>query len=287
MVGRSRMISYTQAIILGLLQGFAELFPISSLGHSVLLPAILGWSIDRSSDHFVAFLVLTHLATALTLLAFFWRDWMLIIGGILRSLRVREIRTDDTYGRLGWLLVVSTVPAGILGLLFEKQLQDNFAAAALVAAMLALNGGVLFAVEVMRKRGEEGSHDDRKLAALSWRQAIGIGIAQCFALIPGFSRTGLTMAGGLVSGLSHENAVRYSFLLATPIILAAAVLKVPDLFTGGGAGLGPALVGAVCAAVSAYLSIRFLLRYFETRTLTPFAVYCALAGSGALGIVAF
>ena len=279
------MITYLQAVILGLLQGFAELFPISSLGHSVLLPAVLGWSIDRASDQFVAFLVLTHLATALTLLAFFWRDWVLIVGGIARSLRMREVRAGDTYARLGWLLVVSTVPAGILGLLFEEQLQSNFAAAGLVAAMLALNGIVLFVVEIMKRGREEGPHDDRKLAGLSWRQAISIGLAQCFALIPGFSRTGLTMAGGLTSGLSHENAVRYSFLLATPIIFAAAVLKVPDLFMNGGGGLGQALVGATCAAITAYLSIRFLLRYFEARTLMPFAVYCAVAGLAALAIV--
>lgn len=279
------MISYLQAVILGLLQGFSELFPISSLGHSVLLPAVMGWSIDRASDEFLAFLVLTHLATSLTLLGFFWRDWVLIVGGILRSLRIREIRTDDTYARLGWLLVVSTVPAGILGLLFEKQLQDNFAAAALIAAVLVINGAVLYAVEIMRKRTEEGAHDDRKLARLSWLQAIGIGVAQCFALIPGFSRTGLTMAGGLVNGLSHENAVRYSFLLATPIIFAAALLKVPDLFANSAAGLGQAVVGAICAAVTAYLSIRFLLRYFQTRTLTPFAIYCAIAGLASLAVL--
>jgi undecaprenyl-diphosphatase len=281
------MISYVQAIILGLLQGFSELFPISSLGHSVLLPAVLGWAIDRASDEFLAFLVLTHLATSLTLLGFFWRDWVLIVGGILRSLRIREIRADDTYARLGWLLVVSTIPAGILGLLFEKQLQNNFAAAALIAAVLVVNGAVLYAVEIMRKRTDEGPHDDGKLARLSWLQAIGIGVAQCFALIPGFSRTGLTMAGGLVNGLSHENAVRYSFLLATPIIFAAALLKVPDLFANGAAGLGQAIIGAVCAAVTAYLSIRFLLQYFQTRTLTPFAIYCAVAGLAALAVLSF
>ncbi len=280
------MISYFQAIVLGLLQGFAELFPISSLGHSVLLPAVLKWPLDRSSDEFVAFLVLTHLATSLVLLAFFWRDWAYIVGGILRSLRLREISVDDTYARLGWLLVVSTVPAGILGLLFEEKLQRNFAAAGLIAVMLTFNGLVLLLVEVLRKPSEEGVHDDHKLAALSWRQAIGIGLAQCLALIPGFSRTGVTMAGGLVNGLSHENAVRYSFLLATPIIFAAAVLKVPDLFTNGaGSGVNQALVGALCAALTAYLSIRFLLRYFETKTLTPFAIYCALAGLIALAIV--
>ena len=200
-------------------------------------------------------------------------------------MRIREIRAEDTYARLGWLLVVSTAPAGILGLLFEERLQQNFATAWLVAAMLVLNGVVLYVVEVMRVPSAEGLHDDRKLAALSWRQAVGIGLAQCFALIPGFSRTGLTMAGGLANGLSHENAVRYSFLLATPIILAAAVLKVPDLFAKGGGGLAQALLGALCAAITAYLSIRFLLRYFETRTLTPFAIYCVIAGLAVLTIV--
>jgi undecaprenyl-diphosphatase len=272
------MISYLQAVSLGTLQGVSELFPISSLGHSVLVPALLGWSIDRSSDAFVAFLVMTHLATALVLLGFFWRDWLRIIAGVLRSLKMREIRQDDIYARIGWLLIVSTVPAGILGLLFEKALQDLFAVAAIVAVALALNGGVLYAVELTRiRRRPEGPPDDQKLAALSWTQAIIIGLAQCLALVPGFSRTGLTMAGGLVCGLSHENAARYSFLLATPIIFAAAVLKVPDLFVGSG-GFRQAFVGALCAGVAAYFSVRFLVRYFEHETLKPFAVYCLLAG---------
>jgi undecaprenyl-diphosphatase len=276
------MTSYFQAILLGLLQGFAELFPISSLGHTVLIPALLGWQIDRSSDPFVAFLVLTHLATALVLLGFFWRDWVKIVGGVLRSLAVREIRPDDTYAKLGWLLIVSTIPAGMLGLLFEERLKQLFAAAPLVAIVLILNGFVLYGVERLRARGvAEGLPDDTKLAALSWPSAVGIGIAQCFALVPGFSRTGLTMGGGLVYGLSHENAARYSFLLATPIILAAAVLKVPDLFANQAAGLPQAIVGAACAGVTAFVSVRFLLRYFETETLTPFAFYCMGAGLGA------
>lgn len=272
------MLTYVQAIVLGLLQGVAELFPVSSLGHTVLIPAILHWNIDRSSDIFVSFLVLTHLATALVLTAVFWPDWLKIIGGLLRSLRDREIRADDTYAKLGWLLVVSTVPAGILGLLFEEMLQALFASASIVAIALILNGGVLFAVERLRRR-ELGISlpDDGKLAELSYASAMLIGIAQCFALIPGFSRTGLTIAGGLERGLGHENAGRYAFLLATPIILAAAVLKLPGLFASG-RGVGEALVGAVCAAASAYLSVRFLLRYFETRTLKPFAAYCIVAG---------
>ena len=277
------MISYFQAVVLGALQGFSELFPISSLGHTVLVPALLGWRLDRSSDAFVAFLVLTHLATALVLVAFFWRDWLAIITGILRSLVERQIRSEDTHAKLGWLLVISTIPAGLLGLLFEEQLQQLFADAALVAVVLMLNGVVLYGVERLRVRGTpEGVYDAGKLATLSWRQAVVIGIAQCFALIPGFSRTGLTMGGGLVCGLSHENAARYSFLLATPIILAAAVLKVPDLFVNGGAGLGAAFAGAGCAGATAFLSVRFLLKYFETDTLKPFAFYCFGAGAAAL-----
>jgi undecaprenyl-diphosphatase len=280
------LISYFQAVLLGLLQGFAELFPISSLGHTVLIPAILHWQIDRSTDAFVAFLVLTHLATALVLLGFFWRDWLKIIGGMLRSLREREIRQEDTYAKLGWLLVVSTVPAGVLGLLFQEQLQNLFATANVVAIALILNGALLYGVELLKRRSaEEGPHDDTKLAALSWPQAIMIGVAQCLALIPGFSRTGLAMTGGLLNGLSHENAGRYSFLLATPIIFAAAVLKVPDLFANSSAGLGEALAGAACAAVSAFFSVRFLVKYFETRSLKPFAIYCVVAGLAALVLV--
>jgi undecaprenyl-diphosphatase len=281
------MISYFQAIVLGLLQGFSELFPISSLGHTVVIPALLGWRIERSSDEFVAFLVLTHLATALVLVGFFWRDWLRIVGGIFRSLKRREIRSDDTYAKLGWLLVVSTIPAGLLGLLFEEQLKQLFAAATVVAIVLMLNGAMLYAVEVLRIRSApEGPRDDRRLGALSWTQAVIIGIAQCFALIPGFSRTGLTMGGGLGCGLSHENAARYSFLLATPIIFAAAVLKVPDLFANGGVGLGQAIVGACCAGVTAFLSVHFLLKYFETDTLKPFAFYCIGAGAAALLVLA-
>ena len=280
------MISYFEAIVLGLLQGFAELFPISSLGHTVLIPAVLHWQVDRSSDAFLAFLVLTHLATALVLIGFFWRDWINIIVGMLRSLRDREIRNDDTYAKLGWLIVVSTIPAGFLGLLFQEQLQTIFASADIVAVALILNGAVLYGVEIARRReAQEGPHDDSKLVGLSYLQAVLIGFAQCVALIPGFSRTGLAMTGGLLSGLSHENAGRYSFLLATPIIFAAAVLKVPDIFEQGGSGVGEALTGAVCAAISAFFSVRFLVKYFETKSLRPFAIYCAIAGVVAMILV--
>lgn len=280
------MITYMQALLLGLLQGFSELFPVSSLGHTALLPSMLGWHLDRSTDAFLAFVVLTHFATALVLLGFFWRDWVEIIGGIFRTLAARRIEPGDTYGRLGWLLVVSTVPAGLIGLVLQHRIEHLFADAAVIAVVLILNGAVLYGVEVVRNRQvEEGPHDDTKIAALSWRQAVIVGLAQCFALIPGFSRTGLTMTGGLAAGLSHENSVRYSFLLATPIIFAAGALKIPVLFLNGGAGLGPAAVGGLCSAVTAYFSVRFLVKYFETKTLTPIAFYCITAGLLAFVVV--
>jgi undecaprenyl-diphosphatase len=276
------MISYVQAAILGLLQGIAELFPISSLGHSVILPSLLGWHLDQSSSQFVTFVVLTHLATALILLGFFWRDWVSIIRGMVRSLYVREISEKDTYAKLGWLIIIATIPVGILGLLFQEHVTQLFAAPRLVAGALILNGVVLYLAEKLRTRAPEGKFNDLIIAKLSWSHAVGIGFAQCLALVPGFSRTGLTMTGGLINGLSHENAARYAFLLATPVIFAAAVLKVPDLFVGGGTVIGPSLLGALCSAIAAYFSVRFLTKYFESKMLTPFAVYCVVAGGVSL-----
>jgi len=279
------LISYGQAIVLGLLQGFSELFPISSLGHSVILPQLLGWDIHQNDDFFVTFLVATHLATALVLLGFFWRDWVRIVRGLGRSLRNREIG-DDSDARLGWLLVVGTVPAGLLGLLLEHALRDLFASGRSAAFFLILNGFMLYGAERLRRRapvveGAEGS-DARIAQRLTWRSALGIGAAQAVALIPGFSRSGATMGGGLLAGLSNEDSARFAFLLATPIIGAAAALKLPDLFGAGGNGVrGPALVGAICSALTAYLAVRFLMRYFETNRLTPFAVYCVAAGVAA------
>ena len=281
------MIGYGQAIILGLLQGFSELFPISSLGHSVILPRLLGWDIHQNDDFFITFLVATHLATALVLLGFFWKDWVRIVKGIGRSLRDRQIAPDDADAKLGWLLVVGTIPAGVLGLLLEHPLRSLFASAASAAFFLMINGVLLYGAERLRRRAparEVGDSDERIADRLSWREAIGVGTAQALALIPGISRTGVTMAGGLVAGLSHEDAARYSFLLATPIIGAAAVLKLPELFGEQGNGIrGPAFVASLCAALTAYLSVRFLLRYFETQRLTPFAIYCVVAG-GAVSI---
>ena len=278
-------ISYLQAAILGLVQGAAELFPVSSLGHSVILPRLLGWDIHQNDDAFLTFLVATHLATALVLLGFFWRDWKRIIAGIGRSLRDREIAPSDGDAKLGWLLVVATIPAGLLGLLLEHPLRRVFASPQSAAAFLFLNGVMLFGAEALRRRAPGPDPllpdgDARIAARTTWNEALGVGAAQAIALLPGFSRSGATMGGGLVVGLSNEDAARFAFLLATPIIGAAAALKLPDLLGSKGDGLrGPALLGAVCAAATAYLAVRFLMRFFETNRLTPFAVYCVVAGA--------
>ena len=276
------MIQYYQAVILGLLQGFSELFPISSLGHSVILPKVLDWNIQQNDKFFLNFLVATHLATALVLLGFFRRDWVRIVKGLARSLRDRQIAESDSDARLGWLLVVGTIPAGLLGLLLEGSLRDLFKSAQSAAVFLILNGFLLYGAERLRRRpprpDDWKGDSDARIAKLSFPQAIAVGTAQALALIPGFSRSGATMGGGLLVGLSNEDAARYAFLLATPIIGAAAVLKLPELLGKSGHVLGTALVGAACAAVTAYLSVRFLLKYFETNTLTPFAIYCFAAG---------
>jgi undecaprenyl-diphosphatase len=276
-------ISYLQAIVLGLIQGVAEPFPVSSLGHAVILPKLFGWNIHQNDDYFLAFLVATHCATALVLFLFFLEDWKRILAGLWRSLRDRRIAAGDTDARLGWLLVAGTVPAGILGLAFEHVLRTVFASAQAAAAFLVLNGLLLLAFERLRRRqptpGDWAGNSDRRIARMGFRQAAAIGTAQAAALVPGISRSGITMGGGLLVGLSNEDAARFAFLLATPIIGAAGVLKLPELFGSAGDGVrGQALVGALAAALATYLAVRFLLRFFQANRLTPFGVYCVLAG---------
>ncbi len=276
------MISVSQAIILGLIQGFTELFPISSLGHSVIIPSLLGWNLNQKDPFFITFLVATHAATATVLLAFFWRDWVRIIKGLGRSFIARKIADDDLYAKMGWLLVVATVPAGLLGLLLQDPLRQLFASAQIAAAFLIVNGLILFGAERLRKRANERqsrAQGDKNISRLPWLAALGIGAAQAGALIPGISRSGSSMAGGLLAGLTNEDAARFSFLLATPVIGAAAVLKLPELAQPAvHAALGATLVGALCAGVAAYLSVRFLVRYFQTGTLALYATYCVAAG---------
>ncbi|HEV2980982.1 MAG TPA: undecaprenyl-diphosphate phosphatase [Solirubrobacteraceae bacterium] len=285
-------ISYFQAVILGLTQGVAEPFPISSLGHGVILPRLFGWHIHQNDKFFLTFLVATHLGTAIVLLLFFLSDWVRIVKGIFRSLALREIRAEDTDARLGWLLVAGTIPVGIIGLLLEMPLRKLFASPGLAAFFLIVNGIALLLFERLRRRpprpGDYLGDADARIAKLSWRQAIAVGTSQTAALVPGISRSGFSMGGGLLVGLSNEDAARYGFLLATPVILAAAALKLPELLGSEGNGVrGPALVAGICAAATTFFAVKFLLRYFETNRLTPFGIYCIAFGACTLLIFAF
>jgi undecaprenyl-diphosphatase len=321
-------LTYPEAIVVGLFQGVSELFPVSSLGHSVLIPALIGgrWARDLDvsapESPYLAFIVGLHVATALALLAYFWRDWLRIARGFATSLRDRQVRTADQ--RLAWLIILATIPVGIAGLLLEHTFRTVLGKPIPAAIFLAVNGVILYAGERLRRldpaqaapagharqmaavsasqpaaqlaseqppgrhaaRTDEAAADrdaDRRLAGIGYPQAVLIGSAQILALLPGISRSGVTMVAGLTRGLSHEDAARFAFLLATPVILAAGALKIPDLAGSLGNGIrGQILAGSLFSGIGAYLSVRFLLRYFQTRTLTPFAIYCTVAGLGSL-----
>ncbi len=289
----SAHLSYVEAVIVGAAQGITELFPVSSLGHSVLVPALVGgqWARDLNvsapESPYLAFIVGLHVATAAALLVFFWRDWLRILAGFFSSVRHRQIQTPDE--RLAWLIVVATIPVGLAGLLLEQLFRTTLGKPIPAAVFLFLNGIALYAGEVLRKRtaDDEPEHSgeavDSRLAELPMGRGVLIGSAQILALLPGISRSGIAIVAGLWRGLSHEDAARFSFLLATPIILAAGVYKIPELFGPLGAGIGgQVLVGSIASFVCAYLSVRYLTRYFQTRTLTPFAIYCALLGAASL-----
>ena len=305
------MVSVLQAIIIGLVQGLTELFPISSLGHSVILPVLFNWHINQNASNYLTFLVATHLATAIALLIFFWRDWVKIIQGIFRSLAARQVDSNDAYAKLGWLIVVGSIPAGLLGLFLQSELTKLFSIAKIAAVFLIVNGIILLAAEKYRKPKKVEasgrtpvrakiipsalgttsnlSHDEQSEAVLSdsriaillkWKYAIGVGVIQSLALIPGISRSGASMAGGKFFGLNNEDAARFSFLLATPLIGAAALLKIPSLFTPSMSSIRTAaIIGSICAGITAYLSVKFLVKYFQTKTLYPFAGYCIVAAS--------
>ena len=312
--------SYLQAIVIALVQGVTELFPVSSLGHSVLLPAWLGGSwetmVEQSSQpnsessFYLAYIVALHVSTAIALLVFFRADWVRIIAGFFRSaarsIRERRLIAADSDERLAWLIVFATIPVGLTGLAFEHTLRTIFAKTLSAAVLLTINGLILLAGERLRRRvpataeqqsvraeayattrsgpraGEEVTaavESDHRLAGLRYRDGVYVGLWQIPALLAGISRSGATMVGGLTRGLSHEDAARFAFLLATPVILAAGVLKLPSLAGPAGDNIhGQVIVGMIVAGVAAYLSVRFLVRYFETRTLTPFAIYCLVAG---------
>ncbi len=297
-------LSYVEAVVVGAFQGVTELFPVSSLGHSVLVPALVGgqWSRDLDvsapESPYLAFIVGLHVATALALLVFFWRDWVAVVAGFATSIRHRRVSTQAE--RLAWMLVLATIPVGVCGLALEHLFRTTLGKPIPASIFLAFNGVILYGGERLRRKGtaEDAealvpahpgrgaavlSPPDERIAQLPMLRGVVIGSAQVLALLPGISRSGVTMVAGLIKGLSHEDAARFSFLLATPVILAAGMLKIPDLFGPLGDGIhGQVLAGSIASFVAAYLAVRFLTRYFESRTLTPFAIYCFVAGIGSL-----
>jgi undecaprenyl-diphosphatase len=329
--------TYVEAAVVGLMQGVSELFPVSSLGHSVLIPALVGgcWAknlnVAAQESPYLAFIVGLHVATAVALLVYFWRDWVRIIGGFFSSLGhfarpapgTSRWELRNVNERLAWMIIVATIPVGLAGLAFEHAFRTIFGKPLYAAVFLAINGVILLAGERFRQRSSaeepgpvvaaerelaltaagppaaaapvtghqatrarelaEGAESDERLSAIGYLQAGVIGSAQVLALLAGISRSGATMVTGMLRGLSHEDAARFAFLLATPVILAAGALKIPDLTGPLGHGIGgQVLVGSVLSGVGAYLSVRFLVRYFQTRTLTPFGIYCLVAGLGSI-----
>lgn len=295
-------LGWLESAVVGTFQGVAELFPISSLGHSVLIPAWVGGSwardlnVSSSESPYLAFIVGLHVATALALIVYFWRDWVRIIRGLLTSIARREVR--DTDQRLAWLLVLGTIPVGLVGLLGEHFVRVHLGKPVPAATFLAVNGLILLAAERLRRRDPTldsdyideritGPESDKRLAAVPVTRAVTIGALQIAALAPGISRSGIATVGGMLRGLSREDAARFSFLLATPVILAAGALKLGDLFGPLGDGIrGQVLLGSVLSGVGAYVSVRFLTRYLAHRSLRPFGYYCIAAGVASLVLFA-
>jgi undecaprenyl-diphosphatase len=332
----SAHLSWLEAAVIGALQGVAELFPVSSLGHSILLPAVIGGSWARDLDvsapasPYLAFIVGLHVATAIAMIVYFWRDWVRIVRGLVTSIRDRRVETADQ--RLAWLLVLATIPVGLAGLVLDHLFRTLLAKPVPTAIFLVINGVLLLAVEgLTRRRSVAGAHagpdadaleaptvrldaptevlraggsgggsvgvvpprtaeerSDARVGRLPLLTAVLIGAVQILALLPGISRSGATIGAGLLAKLSHEDAARFAFLLATPVILAAGVLKVGDLVGPAGDGIrGQVLLGSVLSGVGAYISVRFLTRYFEHRSMRPFGVYCIVAGAACLAWFTF
>jgi len=301
------------SIIISVLQGVSELFPVSSLGHAVLLPRLLHWGINEKSDTWLAFLVALHIGTAVALLVFFRDQWVGVVGALIRSVK-RGQMSQDHDERLAWMVIVGTAPAGLVGLFLQQPLKSLFASPAVAASFLIVNGVIMFAGErLLQRQYRESAAQPQAVSAgsvalarsepadsaptlgryrditqVGWRDAAIVGFAQVGALIPGISRSGVTMVAGLAAGLTHEAAARYAFLLATPLILAAGLLEIPLLFQSGGRSvLGYALLGMVLAGVAAYVSVRYLMQYFKEGRLNPFAYYCVVVGVGSLVLLTF
>jgi undecaprenyl-diphosphatase len=299
-------VTLIHSIIIAILQGISELFPVSSLGHAVLLPKLLHWGIDQKNPSWLAFLVALHLGTAVALLVYFRDEWISVVRALVRSVQHGRM-TGDADERLAWMVILGTLPAGLVGFVLEHPLRNLFGSPYAAAVFLAINGLLMVVGERLLQRQlanrerkatrvyavsgsnavatypveeeEEALGRYRDITELGWRDAAIVGFAQVAALFPGISRSGVTMVAGLAAGLTHEASARYTFLLATPIIGAAAVLEIPQLFEPSGrAVLDDALIGMVLAGIAAYLSVRYLMRYFQGGRLYPFAFYCCTAG---------
>ena len=271
-----------QALFLAVLQGVSELFPISSLGHTILVPAVLGWhNIDRSDPTFLAFVVVLHLGTAIALLVFYRDEWIAIVKALVASVARGKLDPANREESIGWRLVVGTIPVGILGVILEAPVRHLFASPAVAAAFLAVNGGIMFLGEYLRRRERTAlGRPDIPIEGMSYGQSVLVGLAQSAALLPGISRSGASIVAGLLCDLDHESAARYSFLLATPVILAASLLEIPKLFAPGAHLVAfEAVAGGVLAAIAAYCSVAFLTRYFKNNDLRPFGWYCLIAGT--------
>jgi undecaprenyl-diphosphatase len=276
--------SFLQAMFFAVVQGVSELFPVSSLGHAVVLPALFRWHLDQDSPQFLPFLVVLHVGTATALLVYFWREWW----GLLRALFGRGPAIGEQR-HLITLLVIGTLPAVVLGFVLEHPLRRLFGSPVGAACFLILNGFLLFGGEHLRRRAAN-TGDRRDLADANWRDALAVGFWQTTAFLPGISRSGATIVGGLLAGLKHEDAARFSFLLATPVIAGAAVLEIPKLrhLPAGTAAVsgGTLWLAGILAGITAYASTAFLMRYFRTHeenpALDPFAYYCWAAGLLAL-----
>ncbi len=279
-------VTFVQAMLLAVLQGVSELFPVSSLGHTVLLPALLRWNVDESSESFLAFVVVLHLGTALALIVFYRRDWIAIVRAFIASV-ARGRMSDDPNERTAWLLIAGTIPVGILGVLFQSAVKSLFASPIPVSLFLLANGFLMLLGEWLRKRQHpstrgqvSGGRTYRRLEQLTPKEGVFVGVMQSLALLPGISRSGSAIVAGLLRDLHHDDAARYAFLLATPVILAASLLEIPTLFAPDAhVVLLQAAAGCVVAGVTAYASVAFLTRWFRHNDLAPFAWYCVAVGA--------
>ena len=277
-------LSYWQAILTGFLQGITELFPISSLGHSILVPAWIGGSWNSfltnstaGESPYLLMIIALHAASAITLLLIFWKRWFQLIKAFFRSLKSRSLETPEA--RVIWLVLIATVPVGVLGVLFERQFQVLFSEPLAASIFLTLNGLILIVAEKSSKTKTLNDSDETLVHQISFKSALTIGVAQSAALFPGISRFGVTMGAGLNRGLSHSAASDFAFLLATPVILGAGLLKIPDLFNPEISHIiGPVIVGSIIAAFATYISVKILVKWFKHHTLYPFAIYCLFVG---------